>query len=144
MSTSTDQTLQALGSFIKMDVGGKPFLQGYKCSQCGEVMLEHRRGCPNCAALGSLNACRLSDTGRLFTYTIVHRSFPGIVTPFISAVVKLDGGGFIKGNLVGVKPEPAAIEFDMPVRVEFDNVDVGGTMVLRYVFVPVKPQGGPA
>lgn len=136
MPTVTNQAPQALGSFIRTDEMGKPFLQGYKCSRCAEVLLEHRRGCPNCAALGSLDTCRLSDTGRLFTYSIVHRSFPGIATPFVSAVVKLDGGGFIKGNLIGVDPVPEKIKFDMPVRVEFDNVDVGETNVLRYVFVP--------
>lgn len=140
MSTPTARVLQPLGSFIKVDSAGNPFLEGVQCASCGEVLLESRRGCPKCAAIGTLEPVRLSETGRLFSYTIVHRSFPGIETPFISAIVELDGGGFLRGNLIGVEPNPAALRFDMPVRVQFDHPQVTGKSdleLLRYVFVPL-------
>jgi uncharacterized OB-fold protein len=131
--------LQPLASFIKVDPAGLPYLEGVRCTSCGEVLLESRRGCPKCASIGTLEPVRLAETGRLFSYTIVHRSFPGVVTPFISAVVELDGGGFLKGNLVGADPEPSTLEFGMPVRVSFDHPKVTGKNeldLLRYVFVP--------
>jgi uncharacterized OB-fold protein len=143
MSTSTARVLQPLGSFIKVDSAGNPFLEGVRCAACGEVLLETRRGCPKCSALGTLEPVRLSETGRLFSYTIVHRSFPGIETPFVSAIVELDGGGFLKGNLVGVDPSPAALHFDMQVSVRFDHPQVTGKPdldLLRHVFVPLVDQ----
>jgi hypothetical protein len=39
---------------------------------------------------GALKPERLANTGRLYNYTIVHRSFPGVETPFISAIVDLE------------------------------------------------------
>jgi uncharacterized OB-fold protein len=136
---------QPLGSCIKMDVDGSPFLEGVRCVNCGEVQLESRRACPKCAAIGALEPARLAQTGRLFSFTIVYRSFPGIETPFISAIVALDGGGFLKGNLIGIDPRPEALRFDMPVRVQFDHPKVSATPdldVLRYVFVPVGGDHG--
>jgi uncharacterized OB-fold protein len=130
---------QPLASFIKVDAAGVPYLEGVRCTSCKEVLLEPRRGCPKCASIGTLEPARLSETGRLFSYTIVHRSFPGIETPFVSAVVELDGGGFLKGNLIGVDPQAAGPRFDMRVRVTFDHPKVPGKLdldVLRYVFVP--------
>jgi len=140
MRTQTEH--QSLGSFLKLDDQGKPCLEGFQCGACNEVLLQNRRGCPRCGALGSLRARRLAEHGRLFSYTIVHRSFPGIATPFISAIVELDGGVFLKGNLVGVEATPAAVPFDMPVRVQFHYPEVPGhtgKTLLSYVFVPAQP-----
>ena len=143
---TTAHALQPLASFIKVDPAGVPYLEGVRCTACGEVLLETRRACPKCASIGTLEPVRLSQTGRLLSYTIVHRSFPGIKTPFISAVVELDGGGFLKGNLMDVDPEPRAIKFEMPVRVSFDHPKVTGKSeldLLRYVFVPASHRANP-
>jgi uncharacterized OB-fold protein len=137
---STVSAVQSLGSFIKMEADGTPYLEGVRCGACGEVQLEPRRACPKCATIGALAPARLALTGKLFSYTIVHRSFPGIPTPFVSAVVALDDGGFLKGNLVGVEPKPEALRFDMPLRVQFDHpriADRPDLDVLRYVFAPL-------
>jgi uncharacterized protein len=141
MSTSASPRLQPLGEFIKLDAAGAPRLEGYKCSSCGEVLLEQRRGCPKCTSIGTLVPTALSDRGKLFTYTIVYRSFPGISVPFVSAIVQLDGGGFIKGNLVGIEPKPELLRFDMPVQVQFERMKPttpDGPDLLRHVFVPVS------
>lgn len=128
---------QPLASIIKIGADGAPFLEGFQCGSCREVLLEYRRGCPKCGAVASLVPKRLADHGKLHSYSIVHRSFPGVSTPFISAVVELDGGGFLKGNLLGVAPKPEAIRFDMPVRIEFDRRPCADADrdVLRYVFM---------
>lgn len=104
------------------------------------MYLESRRGCPKCAAVNALQAARLSDHGRLFSYTIVHRSFPRVKTPFISAVVELAGGGYLKGNLEGVSPDPAQLAAHMPVQVRFERLaGAGGPPdLLRYFFVPME------
>lgn len=83
---------------------------------------------------------RLSDTGTLYTYAIVRRSFPGVEVPFVSAVVDLDSGGTIKGNLMEVEPHPDHIAFGMPVKVVFRDAlgrkDKDGNSYLSYFFVP--------
>ncbi len=133
--------VQPLAACIQLGADGQPFLQGFQCSACSEVFVDHRRGCPRCATVNSLHPMRLADTGTLFSFTIVHRSFPHIKTPFISVVVQLAGGGYIKGNLEGVDPVPEAVRFNMPVRVQFDRLPAppsGQSDLLRYVFVPLR------
>lgn len=88
-----------------------------------------------------MKAVRLSDTGKLYSYSIVTRSFPGIEVPFISTIVDLDGGGTVKGNLIGIEADPAKIKFDMPVRVVYKDAlgrkDSDGNSYLSYFFEPI-------
>ena len=82
----------------------------------------------------------LPQTGKLYSYSIVHRSFPGIEVPYVSAIVDLDDGTAIKGNLINIEPDPEKIEFDMPVEVVFDDAlgrkDSDGNSYLSYFFQP--------
>jgi uncharacterized OB-fold protein len=81
---------------------------------------------------------QLSETGKLYSWSIVNRSFPGVETPFIDAIVDLDDGAHIKGILRGVDPSPDAISFDLPVRVVFGEVVPRGESkpYLAFNFVP--------
>ena len=87
-----------------------------------------------------MKALPLAKTGKLYSYSIVHRSFPGIETPYVSAIVDLDGGGTVKGNLIDVEPDPEKIPFDMPVEVIFADAlgrkDSDGNSYLSYFFRP--------
>jgi uncharacterized protein len=60
--------------------------------------------------------------------------------PYVSAVVDLEGGGTVKGNLINVKPDPSAIKMGMPVRVVFKDAlgrkDKQGNSYLSYFFEP--------
>jgi uncharacterized protein len=71
-----------------------------------------------------MQAIKLGEQGRLYSYTIVYRSYPGIKVPFISAIVDLDGGGTVKGNLLEVEPDPTRLPFDMPVRMVFRDAQL--------------------
>ena len=137
MVATQPKAVQPLTPFLKIGAEGRPFLEGLKCAACGEVIVaEPRRACPKCATQGSLHPARLAETGKLYSYTIVYRSFPGVATPFVSALVDLDGGGTLKGNMRECDPEK--LQFDMRVRIEFDYVDLPErpeTRLLRYVFV---------
>ena len=79
---------------------------------------------------------KLSDKGTLHSYAVVYRSFPGIDVPYVSAIVDLEGGGTIKGNLINIEPDPDKIEFNMPVKVIFDDAlgrkDKDGNSYLSY------------
>ena len=35
----------------------------------------------------SLDLAALAETGKLYDFTVVHRSFPGVKTPFVDAIV---------------------------------------------------------
>ena len=117
-----------------------PYLEGHKCGACGAVFLGERSTCSSCGARDQISATRLSGKGKLYSYSIVHRSFPGIEVPYISAIVDLDGGGTVKGNLINQDPDPAKIEFDMPVEVVFDDAlgrkDKDGNSYISYFFQP--------
>ena len=128
--------------YLKLPENGDPFLEGHKCSKCDAIFLGERKVCSSCFSRGSLEAVKLNNTGKLYSYSIVFRSFPGIDVPYISAIVDLDGGGTIKGNLIDVEPDPEKIKFDMPVEVIFDDAlgrkDADGNSYISYFFKPIS------
>ena len=71
-----DKPLPAVG-YLKIPENGKPYLQGCKCSSCGAVFLGERDNCSKCGARGGMEEVQLSNQGELYSYCIVHRSFPG-------------------------------------------------------------------
>ena len=126
-------------SWLKGAGANAPYLEGQKC-ECGAIFLGERSNCSSCGARGQLKPIRLSNKGKLYVYSIVHRSFPGIEVPYISAIVDLEGGGTVKGNLINVDPDPAKIQFDMPVDVIFDDAlgrkDKDGNSYISFFFQP--------
>lgn len=138
---TTPVETRPIKTFVKLPPGDKPYLAGLVCKACGEVLLggAPRLACPKCTSRVGFNEIKLADTGTLFVSTTVERSFPGVVTPFISAIVTLDGGGTLKGNLRHVKPDKVA--FGMPVKVVFDDAgrsDKQGNSYISYFFEPVN------
>ena len=128
--------------YLKLPEEGDPYLEGHKCSKCASIFLGERKVCSNCFARDSIEAIKLENTGKLYSYSIVFRSFPGIEVPYISAIVDLDGGGTVKGNLIDCEPDPEKIEFDMPVEVVFDDAlgrkDKDGNSYISYFFKPIS------
>lgn len=139
MSETATKPLPA-APYLKIPEKGEPYIEGYKCSACGAVYLGERQNCSKCGARDKLEKTHLANTGTLYSYTIVHRSFPGVEVPYISAVVDLDGGGTIKGNLINVEPDPEKIEFGMPVELVYKDAlgrkDREGNSYISYFFQP--------
>lgn len=134
--TATPGTVSAV-SYLKRE-GGVWQIEGSCCADCGEIFLRPQANCAKCSG-SRLEAKRLSERGTLYSYTIVHRSFPGIATPFIEAIVDLDGGGTIRGTLTGIAPDPAAITFGMTVElhvVETIQADADGAFYVVPQFMP--------
>ncbi|HEY5679748.1 MAG TPA: Zn-ribbon domain-containing OB-fold protein [Pseudomonadales bacterium] len=126
--------------YLKIPEDGDPYLEGYKCGSCGATFLGERSVCSKCGARDQMSAVTLPNHGTLYSYSIVHRSFPGIDVPYVSAVVDLDDGTAIKGNLINVEPDPDKIEFGMPVDVVFADAlgrkDRDGNSYLSFFFQP--------
>lgn len=128
--------------YLKIPDDGEPYLEGYKCGECGTIFLGHRDVCSKCGARGKMSTTKLSNKGKLYAYSIVHRSFPGIEVPYVSAVVDLEDGVAVKGNLIDVEPDPDKIAFDMPVEVVYGDAlgrkDKDGHSYLSYFFKPTS------
>ena len=125
--------------FLKIPESGDPYLEGHKCKKCSAVFLGERAVCSSCGARDEIEPLRLADQGELYVYSIVHRSFPGVEVPYISAVVDLEGGGTVKGNLIGIDPVPEKIKMGMPVETVFKiapRKDRDGNEYLTYYFQP--------
>ena len=107
--------------YLKIPDGGDPYLEGYKCDSCGAVFLGER-------------------TGILHSFSVVYRSFPGIDVPYVSAIVDMDGGGTVKGNLINIEPDPEKINFGMRVKLTYQDAlgrkDKDGNSYLSYFFEP--------
>lgn len=129
----------AIVPFLKRE-NGAPYLQGSKCRACGHVFVGERNVCAKCTARDQMESVHLADTGKVYVSTVVFRSFPGVETPFIDAIVDLDDGAHLKGTLIGVEPDPARIPFDLPVKVVYraaSPVNKPGVAYLTYAFEPL-------
>jgi len=125
--------------FLKIPEDGDPYLEGQQCTECQKIFLAERNTCSNCGKTGHIKAKKLANTGTLYVYSIVHRSFPGIAVPYVSSIVDLDGGGTVKGNLIGIDPDPEKIQMGMPVEVIYKiapTTDADGNEYLTYYFQP--------
>ncbi|MFN8628691.1 MAG: OB-fold domain-containing protein [Candidatus Binatia bacterium] len=120
--------------------GERPYLVGQKCAACGAVYIGNRVACAKCAADGPFNEIRLSDTGKLWVYTIVYQSVPGIKTPYVAGVVDLPEGVSVICTVIDVEPDPRKLPFDMPLEMITKKVreDKEGNDVVAFFFRPAQ------
>jgi len=134
----SEETL-TIKPYLKAPAGGDPYLEGQKCDSCGAISLKKRMACAKCGARGTVNPTKLATTGKLHSFSIIHRAFPGIEVPFISAIADLDGGGTIKTNMVGIDADPDKITLGMDIQVDFQTAprkDADGNEYLTFVIKP--------
>jgi uncharacterized OB-fold protein len=114
---------------------GPPHLVAKRCDGCGATYLERRNACANCEGRTFASA-PLPGTGSIESFTIVHRGAPRHIGPFVSVVVRLDDGTYVKANLVGVPPEPTAVDLEAPVRLVTyaAGTDEDGTEAIAFGF----------
>jgi uncharacterized protein len=139
MTESSKKPLPVV-DYLKIPEAGDPYLEGYRCKNCQATFLGERNVCSKCGTRDALGAVKLANKGKLYVYSIVHRSFPGIAVPYVSAVVDLEGGGTVKGNLIGIDADPAKIKLGMPVEVVYKDAlgrkDKEGNSYLSFFFQP--------
>lgn len=141
MEHSNSEVLKPATSYTRVRDDGSAYLEGSKCRACGTKFLGARENCARCGARGWIESFHLSEQGSLYNYTIVYRSYPGIKVPFISAIVDLDDGTVVKGNLLDIEPDPAALTFGMPVKLVFRGAEIAnadGLGYLAHFFVPAR------
>jgi uncharacterized OB-fold protein len=139
--TASSNELKPATAYLAFTDQGTPYLQGVRCSECDQTYLGERDHCAKCAARDCMSPVDLGTSGRLYNYTIVYRSYPGIKVPFVSAVVDLDSGCTVKGNLLDIEPSPETVSFDMPVELVFRGAELAnpaGEGFISHFFVPAK------
>ena len=114
---------------------GGAHLVGHRCRECGATYLERRNACASCGGEAFARTA-LAERGAIESFTVVHRGAPKATGPFVSVVVRLDDGVYVKANLLDVAPEAQAVDFDVPVRLQtfVAGTDEAGTEAVAYGF----------
>lgn len=122
---------------VRVGADGSPWIEGFRCADCGAVMAVPTMACRACASRTPPAPFRAVETGKLYSWSVIHRSYPGVAVPFVSAIVDLDDGLSFKGTLRGV--EVADLKMNMPVQLVFDDAggatDSEGTPYVGFHFV---------
>jgi uncharacterized OB-fold protein/acyl dehydratase len=113
-----------------------------RCGACGA--LRHPPG-PMCPQCGSPDPghIRVAGTGTVFSYVVHHHPpVPGKQLPLVIALVELDEGVRVLGELTGVSPGQVSV--GMPVRIEYLRVDDDLTLpAWRPAEPDSEPRSGP-
>lgn len=123
---------------IRLGADGRAWVEGFRCGNCGACFPEATMACRACASRTAPAPYRASESGRLYSWSVVHRSYPGVPVPFVSAIVDLDDGLTLKGTLRDV--DPAALGAGMAVRLVLDDAggakDKDGAPYVGFHFIP--------
>jgi len=86
-------------------------LSGLKCNGCGELSAQPRLVCAKCGGQ-DLEAVELKGGGTIQTFTVNYVAAEGRESeaPYIVAIVELDDGPWVMGNITGLKPEEATMD----------------------------------
>ena len=137
MATQTAVSPRPGHKAIRIALDGSAFIEGFRCAACGAAFPEPVMACRACADRARPQAFRATDAGKLYSWSVVHRSYPGIAVPFVSAIVDLDDGLTLKGTLRDVAI--ADLRAGMPVQLTFDNAggatDKDGAAYVGFHFV---------
>lgn len=114
---------------------GEPHLLAQQSVDSGALYFDRRNADARSGGT-AFQTRRLGTTGRVRTFTIVHRAAPGVPTPYVCAIVDLDGGGYVKANIVNCEPVPDAVALGMRVRLTtfVAGVDDDGTEAVAFGF----------
>src|SRR5579872_6791814 len=127
-----------------LELGSNPHLRGSKCT-CGAVYLDVKRvACSKCGEQNKFSPLALSNKGKVYVFSVIHQSFPGIKTPYVTAIVDLPEGVSVKSNLVDIDPDELQKNpqqaFGMPVEMVANVVskDRQGNEVVAFQYRPSK------
>jgi uncharacterized OB-fold protein len=114
-----------------------PHLVANECANCGARYFDRRNACARCG-LSEFAPAAVDSAGELRAFTIVHRAAPGIPVPFVSAIVRIDDGTWVRANVVNCDPTPETVKLGM--RVQFTTYPIGtdddGTEAVAFGYEP--------
>jgi uncharacterized OB-fold protein len=112
----------------------KGALLGARCKQCGQIIFPERAACFNC--LGQeLEPAELSQSGKLYAYTIVHMPSEHFKPPYAIGWIELPEGIRIFSQIRGWQEHPLKTGMDMDLA--FEKIwDEEEKEVIGYIFRP--------
>ena len=115
----------------------EPHLVAQECTACGARYFDRRNACARCG-LTEFTSAEVGSEGELQAFTIVHRAAPGIPVPFVSAIVRIDDGTWVRSNMVNCDPTPEAVRLGMRVRFTTHPIgaDDDGTEAVAFGYEP--------
>jgi uncharacterized OB-fold protein len=119
-------------------LGDDPHLVANQCDSCGARFFDRRNACASCSGT-SFTQVDVPTEGELRTFTIVSFAAPGVPVPFVAGVVDCDGTS-VRGNVVGVPPDPEHVRTGMKVRLVTVPIgtDSEGTEAVGFGFEPLE------
>lgn len=87
-------------------------LIGTKCTRCDSIFFPPRSVCPNCRRTGNLESYKLSGNGKIVSQISIRVPQEGFEdeTPYVLAIIELDEGPRIMGQITDVNKEDVNID----------------------------------
>lgn len=119
-----------------------PHLVARECTSCGARYFDRRNACANCFE-DEFRLVELPTSGVVRSFTIVSQAAPGIPTPFVAAIIDLDGTS-VQANVINVEPDDEHVRLGMEVRLATYSLglDSNGVDAVGFGFEPVGPAPG--
>jgi uncharacterized OB-fold protein len=113
-------------------------MEAKKCKGCGKIYFPPRLVCSECKT-ANFEDVKLSDQGKLLTWTVIHVAPSQFVdqTPYAMGIVELDDGARLLAQITDCEPEE--LKSGMKLRLEFRKVQQdgeAGILCYGYKFVP--------
>ena len=79
---------------------------GLKCESCGTQTFPAQGVCSSCGS-DNLEVTEMKPEGTIRTFTVIRVAPEGMKPPYVIAMVELDEGPWVPGNLVDMNPDEA-------------------------------------
>ena len=115
-------------------------LIGSKCETCGTYYMPKRAVCPSCRRKGKMVEYKFSGKGKIYSYTVIRVAPEGYeyYVPYVLAIIELEEGARITGQLVDTDPENIMVDQDVEMvfrKIHEDNPE--GLITYGFKFRPV-------
>ena len=112
-------------------------LAGSRCAICNGSFFPKRTICPTChrRSIGKMERFLFSGAGKVVTYTIVHDPIINYAdqVPYILAVIALEEGDLVLGQIVDCEPD--RVDIGMDVEMVFRRLSAeGASGTIQYGF----------
>ncbi len=107
-------------------------LIGTKCNNCDSIFFPPRSVCPECRRIGKLESYQLNGDGTVVSYSTVEVPPEGFEdeTPYVLAIIELEEGPMIIGQITDV--DPKEVEIGDKVELTFRHVGEDGEKGIIY------------
>jgi len=84
-------------------------LLGLRCMDCGELLLPPSAVCTSCGG-SNMEVNSFSKKGKIKTFSVIRVGPVGYNTPYVVALVELQDGPWVVGNLISFDPTKASMD----------------------------------